>query len=319
MSAEFNRKKLRMKTLKNRPSKVNADILLGSLTGHHMRVEDFVEALPDLLAVRQMKTLASAILKARDVGAARIFMYGGHVIKCGLGPLLVKWLQEGRINCLATNGAGTIHDIEMTLFGETSEDVESGISDGSFGMWKETGEIYAAAIELAEKHSIGLGEALGREILRLGGNLAVSPLAAACKAGIPVTVHPALGGDIVHPHPLLSWGKLGAAAERDFDLLGERIVSLSDGVVINAGSAVVMPEVFLKLLTAVINLGNSISNFTAASFDMISQYRPLNNVVFRPVKALGGTPIVLTGHHELMLPMLDIFIDTKEAADDKNS
>ena len=319
MSAEFNRKKLRMKSLKERSSKVKTELLIGRLTGHQMRVGDFVEALPDILAVRGMKMLASAILKARKVGAARIFMYGGHVIKCGLGPLLVKWLQEGRINCLATNGAGTIHDIEMALFGETSEDVEAGISDGSFGMWKETGEIYSSALELADKHSIGLGEALGREILRLGGNAAVSPLAAACTAGIPVTVHPALGGDIVHPHPLLSWEKLGAAAERDFDLLGERIISLSDGVVINAGSAVIMPEVFLKLLTSAINLGYSISDFTAASFDMISQYRPINNVVFRPVKALGGTPIILIGHHELMLPMLDIFIDTEEAADDKNS
>lgn len=319
MSAEFNRKKLRMKSLKERASKVNTELLIGRLTGSQMRVGDFVKALPDILAVREMKTLASSMLKARDIGAARIFMYGGHVIKCGLGPLLVEWLQEGLLNCLATNGAGTIHDIEMALFGETSEDVEAGISDGSFGMWKETAEIYSSALELADKQSIGLGEALGREILRLGGNVAVSPLAAACRAGIPVTVHPALGGDIVHPYSLLSWQKLGAAAEKDFDLLGERITSLSDGVVINAGSAVVMPEVFLKLLTSAINLGYSISNFTAASFDMISQYRPLNNVVFRPVKALGGTPIVLIGHHELMLPMLDIFIDTEEAEDDKNS
>lgn len=319
MSAEFDRKKLRMKSLKERASKVNTELLIGELTGSHMQVGDFVEALPDILAVREMKVLASSILKAREAGAARIFMYGGHVIKCGLGPLLVKWLQDERINCFATNGAGTIHDIEMALFGETSEDVEAGISDGSFGMWKETGDIYASALELADKQSIGLGEALGREILRLGGNVAVSPLAAACRAGIPVTVHPALGGDIVHPHSLLSWRKLGAAAERDFDLLGERITSLTEGVVINAGSAVIMPEVFLKLLTSAINLGYSISDFTAASFDIISQYRPVNNVVFRPVRALGGTPIILIGHHELMLPMLDIFIDTEEAADDKNS
>ncbi|MCK4671465.1 MAG: hypothetical protein KAT47_02910 [Candidatus Aegiribacteria sp.] len=151
MSAEFNRKKLRMKSLKERSSKVNTELLIGKLTGRQMRVEDFVEALPDILAVRGMKMLASAILKAREVGAARIFMYGGHVIKCGLGPLLVKWLREGRISCLATNGAGTIHDIEMAIFGETSEDVEAGISDGSFGMWKETGEIYATALELADK------------------------------------------------------------------------------------------------------------------------------------------------------------------------
>ncbi len=311
MSADFDRKKLRMKSLEERASKVRSGLLTGDI-GKDATTADFVAALPDVLAVREMRKLAGAIVRARRSGAARILMYGGHVIKCGLGPLLVKWLKNGTVSCLATNGAGTIHDLEIALFGETSEDVLSGIADGSFGMWKETGEVYANALNRAEVNSLGLGEALGTEIIDRNGNMAASPLAAAVEAGVPVSVHPALGGDIVHPYPDVSWTRLSAAAERDFDLLGKRITGLSSGVVMNAGSAVVMPEVFLKLLTSAVNLGCSISDITAASFDMIRQYRPLNNVVFRPTEALGGSPVVITGHHELMLPLLDIFLQTEE-------
>ena len=310
MSTDFDRDKLKLKSLAERTSKVDSGLLMKNPRSND--TAEFLRSLPDLLAVKDMKKLARAIIKAKNTGASRIFMYGGHVIKCGLGPLLVKWLGNGTINCLATNGAGTIHDIEMALFGETSEDVEAGIIDGSFGMWRETGEIYTKAIDAAYNDNLGLGEALGNEIIQRKGNTSISPLAAASEAGIPVTVHPALGGDIIHPYPDVSWEKLAWAAEKDFDLLGERITSLTSGVVINAGSAVIMPEVFLKLLTSAINLGNNISDITAASFDMIMQYRPLNNVVFRPTRALGGEQIVLTGHHELMLPLLDIFLEAEE-------
>lgn len=312
MSDSFDRNKLKMKSLSDRTSKVSSDLLVGEL-GPGSSAVQFVDSLPDILAVRDMRKLAQAILRARDSGSARIFMYGGHVIKCGLGPLLVSWLRNGTVSCLATNGAGTIHDIEMSLFGETSEDVESGIADGSFGMWKETGEVYAAGLRRSREKERGLGESLGLEILERDGEAEISPLAASVQAGVPVTVHPALGGDIVHPYPGISWVDLASAAERDFELLGERITGLSSGVVINAGSAVVMPEVFLKLLTSAINLGHDISGITAASFDMIRQYRPLNNVVFRPSRALGGEALVLTGHHELMLPLLDIFLQAEEA------
>ena len=310
MSTDFDREKLKLKSLAERTSKVDSDLLLRNSPSRD--TAEFLRSLPNLLAVKDMKKLARAIIRAKCAGTSRIFMYGGHVIKCGLGPLLVKWLGNGTINCLATNGAGTIHDIEMALFGETSEDVESGIADGSFGMWQETGDVYTEAINTAYNNNLGLGEALGNEIIRRKGNTGISPLASACKAGIPVTVHPALGGDIIHPYPDVSWEKLAKAAEKDFDMLGERITHMTHGVVINAGSAVIMPEVFLKLLTSAINLGHSISDITAASFDMIMQYRPLNNVVFRPTRALGGEQIVLTGHHELMLPLLDIFLEAEE-------
>lgn len=312
MSGDFDRKGLRMKSLRDRTSKVSSELLAGDIE-EGMSATGFVDSLPDILAVRDMRKLAGAILRAREKGSARILMYGGHVIKCGLGPLLVRWLRNGTVNFLATNGAGTIHDLEMSLFGETSEDVEAGIADGSFGMWRETGEVYAAALRRSGETGAGLGEALGLEILEREGDKEISPLAAAALAGAPVTVHPALGGDIVHPYPSVSWTDLAAAAERDFDLLGERICQLSSGVVINAGSAVVMPEVFLKLLTSAVNLGHGISDITAASFDMIRQYRPLNNVVFRPSRALGGEGLVITGHHELMLPLLDIFLQAEEA------
>ncbi|MEN8209204.1 MAG: hypothetical protein ABFR50_08130 [Candidatus Fermentibacteria bacterium] len=314
MSTDFSRKKLKLKSLAERTSKIDSSLLMRNPGSKD--TSEFLRSLPNLLAVKDMKRLARAIIEAKNRKASRIFMYGGHVVKCGLGPLLVKWINNGTINCLATNGAGTIHDIEMALFGETSENVEEGIKDGSFGMWQETGDIYTKALNTANSNDLGLGEALGSEILRRKGNSAISPLASACEAGIPVTVHPALGGDIIHPYPDVSWEELATAAQKDFDLLGERIASLTSGVVINAGSAVIMPEVFLKLLTSAINLGHSISSFTAASFDMIMQYRPLNNVVFRPTRALGGEQIVLTGHHELMLPLLDIFLEAEEGGNE---
>jgi len=312
LSGGFDRNRLKMKSLRDRTSKVNSELLAGEIE-KGVSATGFVDSLPDILAVRDMRKLAAAIIRAKEKGSARIFMYGGHVIKCGLGPLLVNWIRNGTVSFLATNGAGTIHDVEMALFGETSEDVEAGIADGSFGMWQETGEVYSAALNRSSETRAGLGEALGLEVLERGGNMDISPLAAAAFAGVPVTVHPALGGDIVHPYPSVSWTDLASAAERDFDLLGERICQLSSGVVINAGSAVVMPEVFLKLLTSAINLGHGISDITAASFDMIRQYRPLNNVVFRPSRALGGEGLVITGHHELMLPLLDIFLQAEEA------
>ncbi len=311
MSSGFDRSRLRFKSLDERTSIVAGDMLAGDWDSDSTALE-FVSSLPDVLAVRSMKALASALVRARETGASRILMFGGHVIKCGLGPLLVKWIRKGTLSCLSTNGAGTIHDIEMALFGQTSEDVESGISDGSFGMWRETSEIYAAALERARADETGLGRALADELLQRGGNEDISPLAAAARADIPLTVHPALGSDIVHPHTGVRWDLLASAAERDFDLLGECICGLSGGVVINVGSAVLMPEVFLKLLTAAMNLGADITGITTANLDMIQHYRPVRNVLERPVRALGGISLAITGHHELTLPLLDLFIRLEE-------
>ncbi len=305
------RDRLRMKSLRARRSRVGPELLAGDWEAS-TSLREFVDSLPDVLAVRRMRLLARNLLLARDRGSTRLLMYGGHVIKCGLGPLVVRWLRDGVVSCLATNGAGTIHDLELALYGETSEDVQDGISEGSFGMWSETGLCYARAVELAGEREYGLGRALGTVVLDEGGKTAISPLAASREQESPVTVHPALGGDIVHPHPGLDWGELGRAAERDFDSLICSCSELSGGVVVNLGSAVLMPEVFLKALTAAQNLGADVSGITAANMDMIQHYRPMRNVVQRPVAALGGESVSLTGHHEIMLPLLDAFIRAEE-------
>jgi hypothetical protein len=307
----FDRKNLRFKSVRGRTSRVSREQLVGWCT--EAGAVGFADSLPDVLTVRGLRTLAAALVDARSTGASRVLMYGGHVIKCGLGPMLARWIENGRLDSLATNGAGTIHDLEMALFGETSEDVEAGLADGSFGMWEETGRLWARAVEMAFEEEIGLGAALGMLVLEEGGDPSMSPLAAAFRSGRPVTVHPALGSDIVHPHPDLDWGKLGTVCERDFDLLGIRVAGLTGGVVINAGSAVILPEVFLKLLTCARNLGFDVTGFTAASFDMMRPYRPLNNVIGRPVRALGGTSVEITGSHEVMLPLLDLFIDAEDS------
>jgi len=268
----------------------------------------FILGLPDVLAVKSMKTLAIAFSKSRMNGSERLLMYGGHVIKCGLGPLLCRWIRDGVFTAVATNGAGSIHDMELALFGQTSEDVEKGIADGSFGMWRETGDVYALALEGAGC----LGEGIGRVILEKGGDPEVSPLAMAAQKGVPGTVHPGLGCDIVHPLPAVSWEKLAAAAERDFNRFGTVLGNLGGGVAVNAGSAVAMPEVFLKALTCARNVGFQVNDITCADFDMIRQYRPSQNVLARPVAALGGVALSITGHHEIMLPLLDAFIRTAE-------
>jgi len=268
----------------------------------------FILGLPDVLAVKSMKTLAIAFSKSRMNGSERLLMYGGHVIKCGLGPLLCRWIRDGVFTAVATNGAGSIHDMELALFGQTSEDVEKGIADGSFGMWRETGDVYALALEGAGC----LGEGIGRVILEKGGDPEVSPLAMAAQKGVPGTVHPGLGCDNVHPLPAVSWEKLAAAAERDFNRFGTVLGNLGGGVAVNAGSAVAMPEVFLKALTCARNVGFQVNDITCADFDMIRQYRPSQNVLARPVAALGGVALSITGHHEIMLPLLDAFIRTAE-------
>lgn len=300
---KFSRKDLKLKSLSGRASRVTADLLAGEWQAD-TPVSEFVRSLPDILAVREMRKLARALVKAKETGGARLLMYGGHVIKCGLGPLIVRWLEDGVFTALATNGAGSIHDLEMALYGATSEDVQAGIKDGSFGMWEETSIHYSNALRREQ----GIGRGIGLEIIENGGNICISPMATAVENGCTVTVHPSLGSDIVHPAHHVDWSALGREAEKDFISFAEVVGSLANGVVLNAGSAVVMPEVFLKALSSVRNLGFPVENITAADFDMIKQYRSTFNVVRRPVNALGGQTVEVTGHHELMLPLLDVFI-----------
>ncbi|MCK5131182.1 MAG: hypothetical protein KAR40_03415 [Candidatus Sabulitectum sp.] len=304
---KFSRKELRLKSLSGRTSKVTSDLLTGEWQAD-TPVSEFVHSLPDILAVREMRRLARALVDAREAGGARLLMYGGHVIKCGLGPLVVRWLEDGVFTALATNGAGSIHDLEMALYGATSEDVQAGIKDGSFGMWEETAIHYGKALGRRR----GIGRGIGLEIIENGGNTLISPMAAAVENGCTVTVHPSLGSDIVHPVYHVDWSALGREAEKDFVSFVEVVGNLANGVVLNVGSAVVMPEVFLKALSSARNLGFPVENITTADFDMIKQYRSTFNVVRRPVNALGGQTVEVTGHHELMLPLLDVFIRAEE-------
>ncbi len=306
----FDRRGLKLESISGRTSRVSGDMLWKPWDGE--TAASFLASLPDVLAARSLRRLAASILDAREKGACILVMYGGHVIKCGLGPLLCNWMRRGLVSALATNGSGSIHDLEMAIAGWTSEDVQAGLGDGSFGMWRETSVLYAKAVDRAEEGSLGLGESLGAVAAGEGGDGSVSPLVCSLGQGMPLTVHPALGTDIVHPAPMLDWGRLARAAERDFDTLGSRICGLGGGVVLNVGSAVVMPEVFLKLLSCARNLGSEVSGFTAADLDMIRQYRPSSNVVERPTAALGGTPVSLTGHHEIMLPLLDLALTALE-------
>jgi len=311
---KFDRSGLRTEPLAGRAGKVTPGMLWRPWDGSG--AASFEASLPDAPATSSLRALARAILAARDSGSSRILMYGGHVIKCGLGPLLSAWLDRGFVTSLATNGAGSIHDLEMALFGQTSEDVEAGIADGSFGMWEETAALYGRAVDMASADGTGLGAALGRVVGDGGGDPAVSPLAKGSELGRPVTVHPALGTDIVHPVRCVDWGRLGEAAERDFDCLGRSVAGLGGGVVMNVGSAVMMPEVFLKLLSCARNLGFDVKDFTAANLDMIQHYRPMTNVVRRPASALGGRALSITGHHEILLPLLDLVLTAMEKRGD---
>jgi len=232
-------------------------------------------------------------------------MMGGHVVKCGLSPIIIRMMEERLITCIVMNGAATIHDFELAHFGTTSEDVEANLEDGMFGMVRETPEMMNKIVSDGVRFGCGLGESLGRGLRHLLPKYErISVLANAHRLGVPLTVHVALGTDTIHQHPSCNGEAFGKGGMRDFRWLAGIVPTLDDGgVIINCGSAVILPEVFLKALTVARNLGNSVKKFTAINMDMIQHYRPMTNVVNRPTRG-GGTPISLTGHHEIMIPLL---------------
>ena len=267
-------------------------------------VGDFLAALPDVLAARDLLQLAAAVATAHRGHRPVLLMMGAHPLKVGLGPVICALIHDGIISALATNGAAIIHDFELAFAGRTSENVGDGLADGSFGMAAETGTFLNNAAKTAAREVIGLGEAVGREIVNSRFKLRrASVFAAAYEAGIPATVHVTLGADIIHMHPSADGAAIGAATMTDFHRLAAVAAQLSRGVVLNLGSAVVMPEVFLKALNLARNLGHRVDNFTAADMDFIRHYLPRMNVVDRPTSG-GGRGIGLTGHHELMFPLL---------------
>lgn len=289
-----------------RPSKMDR-ALLAIPPGDDHSFAAFLSSLPHVLAADQLRRVASAMAEAARRHRGVLLLLGGHVIKVGLGPLLVEWARLGIVTHVAMNGAAAIHDYELAAFGGTSEDVERGLVDGTFGMAEETGAEMNAAIGVAHAANRGLGEglagALAARAALPGGTASV--LLACHHHGVPVTVHAAIGAEVIHQHPAADGAAIGATSHRDFRRLAGSLPELHDGgVVLNFGSAVILPEVFLKALTIARNLGEGRpTGFLAADFDMIRHYRPRMNVVERPTRD-GGTGILLTGHHELMIPLL---------------
>ncbi len=290
----------------DRPNKVDGS-LLATPPGAQRSFGAFLDSLPHVLAADHLRQVAAAIASAARARRGVVALVGGHVIKVGLGPLLAAWVRDGILTHVALNGAAAIHDFELAAFGGTSEEVERGLGDGTFGMAEETGAEMNRAVTAAHRAGWGFGEGLARDLAgraRLPG--ASASVLLACQAhGVPVTVHAAIGAEITHQHPAADGAALGETSHRDFRRLAGSLPDLHDGgVVLNLGSAVVLPEVFLKALTIARNLGDGKpSGFLAADFDMIRHYRPRMNVVERPTRA-GGVGVQLTGHHEVMIPLL---------------
>jgi deoxyhypusine synthase len=265
---------------------------------------NFLDSLPNVLASAALRDLAGSIATAKRQERLFLLMMGAHPIKVGLGPIICGLLRDKILTAIATNGAAIIHDFELAFSGRTSEDVGAGLSDGTFGMAEETGAFLNRCAKIATTENKGLGETIGREILaRKLKFREQSIFATAYSVGAPATVHVTIGADIIHMHPDADGAAIGKATMADFHRLASVVAELSRGVVINLGSAVVMPEVFLKALNLARNLGRRVNNFTAADMDFIRQYRPRINVVERPTEG-GGRRVILTGHHELMFPML---------------
>jgi hypothetical protein len=290
-----------------RHNKVDPRVLASPPGSTNRSFTAFLDSLPDVLAARDLRLVIDAVAGAKRDRRGVVLLLGGHVIKVGLGPLVNSWLQRGIVSHIALNGAAAIHDFELAAFGGTSEDVESGLADGSFGMAEETGAEMNAAISGAARAGQGMGEGLAGALAarkQLPGKDA-SILIGALRSGVPVTVHPAIGAEIIHQHPSADGAALGATGQRDFRRLAGSLPVLDQGgVVLNWGSAVLLPEVFLKALTVARNLGaGKPTHFTAADFDMQRHYRPRVNVVQRPTRA-GGSGFLLTGHHELLIPLL---------------
>jgi hypothetical protein len=279
-------------------------------------IRGLLDAFPRILAAESFRAVIDAIVAARARERAIIWGLGGHVIKCGLAPVLIDLMRRGFATVFALNGSAAIHDFEIALAGHTSEDVEAVLPDGRFGAAEETGREMNRAIAGGAREDIGIGEGLGRwlELTADARYAASSLLLQAYRAAIPVTVHVAIGTDTPHTHPAADAAAIGAASHRDFRLFCAYAAELHDGgVYLNVGSAVVLPEVFLKAVSAVRNLGHPLANFTTANFDFLQHYRPRVNVIERPHAGSGGAGFAITGHHELMIPLLAAALIEKES------
>ncbi len=300
----ININKVKTYSVKNRKSKVNkGDFAL--IPAKAKSFSAFLDSLPNILKAKDLRAVSSDIIAAHKKKKGVIFMAGAHVIKCGLNPVLIELIKKKVISCICLNGAGIIHDFEIAFQGKTSEDVAENLKTGRFGMGKETADFLNCAAAEGVKKGFGLGYAVANAIATT--NLAhkdLSLLYNAYKHKVPVCVFVGIGTDIIHQHPSFDACSTANGSLRDFHILVDNIRSINNGgVVLNFGSAVMLPEVFLKALNLARNLGNKVKNFTTANFDMIYHYRPNQNVVNRPTQS-GGKGYYIIGHHEIMLPLL---------------
>jgi hypothetical protein len=302
--AKIDLSRLKRNSLKDRPSKVETGSFAKKLK-KPIHFDDFFDSLPDILAGKSIKNLVTSIIKAREKDKPVILTFGAHVIKCGLSPLIIDLAKRGIVTAFASNGASAVHDFELAASGCTSEDVAVRLQNGSFGMTRETGDFLNNAAKTARDLQHGLGLTIGREIEAAKlPNRSLSVYANAYSLGIPFTVHVAIGTDIIYQHPGCDGAAWGDASYRDFLTFAGSVAELGNGgVLINFGSAVILPEVFLKALTVCRNLGYKTFNFTTANFDMIRQYRPHENIVSRPTMK-NGRGYDFIGQHEIMLPLL---------------
>jgi hypothetical protein len=279
-------------------------------------VAGWLDSLPRILAGESFRAVVDAIASARKKQRAILWGLGGHTIKCGLAPVLIDLMRRGYATGFAMNGSAAIHDFEIALAGHTSEDVEAVLPDGRFGAAEETGREMNRAIAAGDREGLGMGEALGRwlELTAAPVHAQSSLVLAAYRNGTPATVHVAIGTDTPHTHPAADGAAIGSASHRDFRLFCAYVTDLNDGgVYLNVGSAVVMPEVFLKAISAARNLGHPLAGFTTANFDFLQHYRPRVNVVERPHAQSGGAGYAVTGHHEIMIPLLAAALIEKDA------
>ena len=293
--------------LASRPSKVTVRDFARPLSDEEAcAAAVLIDSLPNILAADSLRAVASAIVSARERNRPIIWGAGGHVIKTGLAPILIDLMRRGFVSAIAMNGSGIIHDFEIAVAGWTSEDVDSALGSGAFGKAEQTGRMINQAIKEGVRNDCGAGESVGAMLVEAKPEFAeYSILHEAWRMKIPVTAHITIGTDIIHIHPHADGAAIGSASYRDFLLFTSLVRDLDDGgVYINLGSAVTMPEVFLKAVTVIRNLGYPLRNFTTANFDFIQHYRPLANVVRRPVADGAGKGYSITGHHELMIPLL---------------
>ncbi len=296
-------KKIKTYSLKDRKSKVNRNEFARPYK-KGAGLKYFINSLPDILSARNFKEIVDAVVLANKKNKTIALAMGAHPIKVGLNPIIIDLMKRGIITHVAMNGACIVHDFELAYVGRTSEDVDHELVTGTFGMAEETGRMLNEAIKEGANNGLGIGRAVGDLLIkrnfRYNNN---SILAAAVRCNVPVTVHVAIGTDIIHMHPSADGAAIGAGTMRDFRTFVSMAAGLEKGVYINLGSAVLMPEIFLKAVSVVRNLGYRLKDFTTVNMDFIQHYRPNTNVVKRPTIG-GGRGYAITGHHEIMLPLL---------------